>query len=195
MTEVTSHTCMHKGGSWCEQFSSRLHFVIVCGSMGSQGWKSEWRKSALAVEKRALIGPQSCIINHEMPWSSALPCLWPWGHPGRAQGGPLPGNGHWNKKWLPKSLQMVTTSMKLEYLTPWKESYDKSRPCIKKQRHHFSNNCPYSQNCGFSSSRVWMWELGHKEDWVPKNWWFWIVVLEKTLESLLDCKEIKPAQS
>ena len=45
---------------------------------------------------------------------------------------------------------------------------------------------------GFSSSHVWMWELDHKESWVLKNWWFWTVVLEKTLESPLDCKEIKP---
>ena len=83
--------------------------------------------------------------------------------------------------------------MKLEHLTPWKESYDKSRQCIKKQRHHFSNSCPSSQNYGFSSSQVWMWELGHKEGWVPKNWCFWTVMLEKTPESPLDYKEIKPA--
>ena len=51
----------------------------------------------------------------------------------------------------------------------------------------------YSQSYGFSSSQVWMWEMDHKEDWAPKNWCFWIVVLEKTLESPLDCKEIKPA--
>ena len=49
-----------------------------------------------------------------------------------------------------------------------------------------------SQSYGFSSSHIWMWELNHKEGWVPKNWCFWTVVLEKTLESLLDCKEIKP---
>ena len=50
----------------------------------------------------------------------------------------------------------------------------------------------YSQSYGFSSSHVWMWELDHKEGWVPKNWCFWTVVLEKTLESPLDCREIKP---
>ena len=50
----------------------------------------------------------------------------------------------------------------------------------------------YSQSYGFSSSHVWMWELDHKENWVPKNLCFWTVVLEKTLESPLDCKEIKP---
>ena len=48
---------------------------------------------------------------------------------------------------------------------------------------------------GFSSSHVWMWELGYKESWVLKNWWFWAVVLEKTLESPLDCKEIQPVHT
>jgi len=52
--------------------------------------------------------------------------------------------------------------------------------------------CPSSQSYGFSSSHVWMWELDYEESWVPKNWCFWTVVLEKTLESPLDCKEIKP---
>ena len=77
-------------------------------------------------------------------------------------------------------------------LAPWKKSYDKPRQCIKKQRHHFANKGLSSQSYGFSSSHVWMWELYHKEDWAQKNWYFWIVVLEKTLESLLDSKEIKP---
>ena len=61
---------------------------------------------------------------------------------------------------------------------------------ILKSRHYFSNKSPSSQSYGFSSSHVWMWEF--KERWVPKNWCFWTVVLEKTLESPLDCKEIKP---
>ena len=64
---------------------------------------------------------------------------------------------------------------------------------IKKQRHHFANKNLYSQSYGFSSSHVWMWELDHKEGWASKNWCFWIVVLKKTLESPLDCKEIQPA--
>ena len=63
---------------------------------------------------------------------------------------------------------------------------------IKKQRHHFANKGPQSQSYSFFSSHVWMWELDYKENWVPKNWCFWTVMLEKTLESLLDCKEIKP---
>ena len=71
-------------------------------------------------------------------------------------------------------------------------SYDQTKQHIKKQRHYFANKGPSSQGCGFSSSRVWMWELDYKESWAPKNWCFWTVVLEKTLESPLDCKEIQP---
>ena len=74
---------------------------------------------------------------------------------------------------------------------PWKESCDKPRQHIKKQRHHFAYKGPYSQSYGFSSSLVWMWELDHKEGWALKNWCFWTVVLKKTLESPLDSKEIK----
>ena len=55
-----------------------------------------------------------------------------------------------------------------------------------------ANKCPSSQGYGFSSGHVWMWELDCEESWAPKNWCFWTVVLEKTLESHLDCKEIKP---
>ena len=63
---------------------------------------------------------------------------------------------------------------------------------IKKQRHYFANKGPSSQGYSFSSSHVWMWELDYTESWVPKNRCFWTVVLEKTLESPLDCKEIQP---
>ena len=70
--------------------------------------------------------------------------------------------------------------------------YDKLRQHIKRQRHHFPNKGSYNQSCGFSSSHVWMWELDYKESWAPKNWCFWTVVLEKTLESPLDCKKIQP---
>ena len=67
----------------------------------------------------------------------------------------------------------------------------KLRQHIKKQRHSSAKG-PYNQSYGFSSSHVWMWDLDHKEGWVLQNWCFWTVVLEKTLESPLDCKEIKP---
>ena len=77
-------------------------------------------------------------------------------------------------------------------LTPWKESYDKPRQHIKKQRHYFAIKGLSSQGYSFSSSQVWMWELDYKESWAPKNCCFWTVVLEKTLESPFYCKEIKP---
>ena len=72
------------------------------------------------------------------------------------------------------------------------ESYDKPRQHIKKQRHYFANKGPSSQSYVFSSSHVWMWELEYKESWALKNWCFWTVVMEKSLESPLDCKEMKP---
>ena len=77
-------------------------------------------------------------------------------------------------------------------LAPWKKSYGKFRQHIKKQRHYFANKGPSSQSYGLSSSHVWMWELDYKESWALKNWCFWPVVLEKTLHSPLDCKEIQP---
>ena len=76
-------------------------------------------------------------------------------------------------------------------LAPWKKSYD-NLDSVLKSRHYFVNKGPYSQSYGFSSSHVWMWEWDYKESWVPKNWCFWTVVLEKTLASPLDCKKIKP---
>ena len=81
--------------------------------------------------------------------------------------------------------------MKLKTLAPWKKSYDQPRQHIKKQRYYFADKGSYSQSYGFSNSHVWMWELYHKESWASKNWCFWTVMLEKTLESPLDCKEIK----
>ena len=77
-------------------------------------------------------------------------------------------------------------------LPPWKKSYDQPRQHIKKQRDYSANKCPSSQSYGFSSSHVWMWELDHKKGWAPNNWCFWIVALEKTLNSHFCCKEIKP---
>ena len=77
-------------------------------------------------------------------------------------------------------------------VAPWNKSYDQPRQHIKKQRHYLADKGPSSQSYGFSSSHVWMWELDCKESWAPKNWCFWTVVLEKTLESLLDCKEFQP---
>ena len=90
---------------------------------------------------------------------------------------------------------MVIAAMKLKMLAPWKESYDQPRQHIKKQRHYFANKGSSSQGCDFSSRLVLMWELDYKESWVLKNWCFWTVVLEKTLASPLDCKELQPVNS
>ena len=77
-------------------------------------------------------------------------------------------------------------------LSPLKESYDKPRHHIKNQKHHFADEGLHSQSYSFSSSHVQMWDLDNREDWVPKNWCLWNVVVEMTLESAWDCKEIKP---
>ena len=82
--------------------------------------------------------------------------------------------------------------MKLKDTCFWEESYDKPRQHVKKQNHYFARKDLSSQSYDFSSSHVWMWELDYKESWALKNWCFWTVVLEKTLESPLDCKEIQP---
>ena len=94
-------------------------------------------------------------------------------------------NGNRLFSWAPKSLQTVTAAMKLkDFLDPWKKIYDKLS-------HHFADKGAYSQICG-CSSHAWMWELEPKVGWVLKIWCFWTVVLEKTVESPLDCKEIQP---
>jgi len=104
-----------------------------------------------------------------------------WGNSDRLYFGGLQNHCRW---WLQPWHEKM--------LAPWKESYDQPRQHIKKQRHYFANRGPFSQGYGFSSSHVWMWELDCEEGWAPKNWCFWTVVLEKTLESPLDSKEIKP---
>ena len=99
------------------------------------------------------------------------------------------------KQWLilfwgaPKSLDMVIAAMKL------KDTYSLEGKLwlhIEKQRHYFVNKGPSSQGYGFSSSHVWMWKSDYKQSWALKNWCFWTVVLEKTLEGPLDCKEVQP---
>ena len=82
-------------------------------------------------------------------------------------------------------------SHEIKTLAPWKKSYDKPRQHIKKQRHYFANKGLCDQGYGSSSSHMWMWELDYKESWALKNWCFWTVVLEKTLESPLDSKEVQ----
>ena len=77
-------------------------------------------------------------------------------------------------------------------LDSWKKGCGQPRQHIKKQTHYFADRCPCSQSYGFSRSHVWTWELDYKESWTLKNWCFWSVMLEKTLESPLDSKEIQP---
>ena len=87
--------------------------------------------------------------------------------------------GQWLQPWNQK------------LLAPWKKSHD-NLDSIKKQSHHFAHKGPSSQSyLWFSNSHVQLWKLDHKEGWVPKNWWFRTVVLEKTLENSLD-SNIKP---
>ena len=74
-------------------------------------------------------------------------------------------------------------------------NYVQPRQHIQKQRHYFANKGPSNQGYGISRSHVWMWELDYKETWVPRNWCLLTVVLEKTLESPLDCKELQPVDS
>ena len=97
--------------------------------------------------------------------------------------------------WAPKLLQLVTAAMKLKDACSLEEKLWQTRQHIKKQRNNFADKGPYSQSCGFSSSHVWMWEFDHKESWVPKNWCFWAVVLEKILESPLEPVNLKGNQS
>ena len=102
------------------------------------------------------------------------------------------------KFWLtlcfgaPKLLQMVIAAMILKDACSLEEKLKQTRQHIKKQRHYFASKGPYRHSYGFFISHVWMWELDHKESWALKNWCFWTVVMEKTLESPLDCKEIQP---
>ena len=83
----------------------------------------------------------------------------------------------------------------MDLAIPWKKSYDKPREHIKKQRHTLPTKVHIVKAMVFPSSHVWMWELDSEESWAPKNWCFWPVVLEKTLENSLDCKEIQPVHS
>ena len=89
-------------------------------------------------------------------------------------------------------LSFVSTSILRVWRKPWKKSHDQPRQHIKKQRHYLADKGPSSQSYGFPRSHTWMWKLDHKESWALKNWCFWTVMLEKTLESPLDCMDIKP---
>ena len=102
------------------------------------------------------------------------------------------GNSETLFSWAPKSLKMATAAIKLRHLLLGRKAIINLDSILKKQRRYFANKSPPSQSYGFSSSHIWMWEFDHKESWVPNKWCFRTIVLEKALEILLDCKEIKP---
>ena len=107
------------------------------------------------------------------------------------------GSGRWWRMGKPGVLQSIGSGgVRHDLATEWQQQWEhkqcKPRQHIKKQRYHFADKGLYSQSYVFSSSHEWMWELDHKEGWVLKNWCFWTMVLEKTLASPLDCKEIQP---
>ena len=85
--------------------------------------------------------------------------------------------------WVPYHCRWWLQPWNQKMLAPWKKSNDQPRQYIKKWRHYFANKCPSSQSYVFSTSHVWMWQLDYKESWVPKNWCFWTLVLESTVES------------
>ena len=128
-----------------------------------------------------------------LPWLALSICLFAFLHRAEPRG---EDKGYKKEKgrikfffsWAPKSLWMVTAAMKLKDACSLEGN--KSRKHIKKQRYHFTDKGPYSQSCGFSSSYVQMWELDHNEGCMTKNWHFWIVVLDKTVENPFDSKEI-----
>ena len=97
--------------------------------------------------------------------------------------------------WAPKSLQMVTAAMKLRHLLLGRKAMTNLDSILKSRDVTLPTKVCNSQGYGFSSSHVWMWELDHKEGWMLKNWCFQTVVLDKTLESPLDSKEIKPVNA
>ena len=103
--------------------------------------------------------------------------------------------------WAPKSLWMVIAAMKFfkRHLLLGRKVMTNLDSILKNQRHYFTTKGPSSQTYGFSSSHVWMWELDYEEDWVPKNWCFWTVVLRipwtARISSQPILKEINPEYS
>ena len=139
-----------------------------------------------------------CVCSHSfvsdsaIPWTVALQAPLPMEFSKQEywSGLPFPSPGELPNLGIePKSFTLQADSLLSK---PPGKPYDKPRQCIKEQRHHFANKDPYSQSYGFSSSHVWIWNLDHKEARVLKNWCFQTVVVEKTLENLSDCREIKP---
>ena len=125
-------------------------------------WKS-WLKTQHSKNKDHGIQSHHFMTNR---WGNSVR-LYFWGPPNHCR--------RWLKPWNQKML------------APWKQSYDRSRQHITKQKHYLADKGVSSQSYGFSSSHVWMWEFDYKESWASKNWCFWTVMLEKTLESPLHC--------
>ena len=170
---------------WAEPWMSRSWSVKIQGKTlwaegmadsGSQrwgpSWRSRWRKSQ---GSWGLLNFWECAAAAAAAKSLQLcPTLWD-PRDGSPPGSPVPG---------------ILQARTLEWV-PISFSNNQPRKHIKKQRHYFANKGSPSQGYGFSSGHVWMWELDYKDSWAPKNGCFWTVVLEKTFESPLDCKEIK----
>ena len=92
----------------------------------------------------------------------------------------------------PKSLQMVIVAVTFKDAYSLEGKLWPTYTAYWKQRYYYANKGLSSQGYGLSSGHIWMWESNCEESWAPKNWWFWTVELEKTLESPLECKEIQP---
>ena len=167
-------------------------------------WKKSYDQPAAAAKSLQLCPTQCNPIDGSLPKPAV---------PGNLQARTLEwvaisSSNAWKWKVKVKSLsrvQLLVTPWTATYQAPpsmgfsrqeyWSglplPSHDQPRQHIKKQRHYFTNKCPSSQSYGFSSSHVWVWELDHEESLAPMNWCFWTVMLEKTLESPLACRETK----
>ena len=172
--------------SWnkdCKQISitSETQMTPSLWQKVKRNWRASWWKWKRKVKN--------------LTWNSTFKKIRSW-HQVPSLNGKWMGK-HWKQWetlffWAPISLQMVTATMKLKKtLTPWNKSYDQTRGHIKNQRHYFADKGPSDQSYGFPSNHVWKWNLNHKDSRMLKNWCFWTVMLEKTLERPLDCKEIK----
>ena len=145
-------------------------------------WKIPWAEEPGRLQS---MGSLQLDTTEQLPFHFSLSCI------GEGNGNPLQcsclENPRDREAWWAAVYGVTQSRTRLKRL-----SSSSSKQRIKKQRHYFVNKGPSSQGYGFSSRHIWMWELDYKETWVSKNWCFWTVVLEKTLESPLDCKDIQP---
>ena len=166
-------------------------FIFVGSQITADGDCSHEIKRCLFLRSPAQVG---CMRQALGPGAQGKPRGSGWR--GRWEGGS--GWGTHVNPWLfysnvwQNSLQIKKKKEKKKMLVPCRKSYDQPRQHIKKQRHYFTNKGPSGQSYGFARSHVCLWELDCEESWAPKNWCFWTVVLEKTLQSPLECKRIKP---